>query len=52
MYIVCIVDVCVCLCRAGGAVAGYEEDPLWEEQLSVRRNLSVNFLWGKNRIEN
>lgn len=32
--------------------AGYEEDPQWEEQLSVRRNLSVNFLWGRGRIEN
>lgn len=31
--------------------AGYEEDPLWEEQLSVRRNPVVNFLWGRGRIE-
>lgn len=40
--------MCVCVSWGG---AGYKEDSLWEEQLSVRRNPSVNFLWGKDRIE-
>lgn len=42
--------VCICVCVLWGG-AGYEEDPLWEEQLSVRRNPAVNFLWGRGRIE-
>lgn len=36
---------------AGRGGAGYKEEPLWEEQLSVRRNLLVNFLWGRDRNE-
>lgn len=50
--------VCMCVCLRGcmcvyvchGEVQ-VMKNTLWEEQLSVRRYLSVNFLWGRDRTE-